>query len=80
MTSLTKLMCSVTVLAGAILGVPTLASAGGGYYEGISTKRVNVGHNKDTKAARAGAKVVVNRPFPKRGAYYKGIFRNGEMR
>ncbi|MDK1388609.1 hypothetical protein QN219_24450 [Sinorhizobium sp. 7-81] len=58
---------AATIAAGA-----SPAFAAGSYYKGISATRINDGHRSGK--FNPGAKGV-NKPPPRNGAYYKGIFR-----
>lgn len=61
---------ALAALFAATIASPALAA--GSYYKGVSTTPINRGHQsgKFNPAAKG-----VNKPPPRNGAYYKGIFR-----
>lgn len=82
MTKLATIPFPTAILAAAIFSAPVPTLAGGSYYQGVTSKPINIGHDMTSATQKNSlrAKVVVNHPFPKRGAYYKGIIRNEQPR
>ncbi|RVG72191.1 hypothetical protein CN212_29760 [Sinorhizobium meliloti] len=78
MIKLAILPFPTAILAASIFSAPVAALAGGSYYRGVASEPINIGHNMNSPTQKNSlrAKVVANRSFPKRGAYYKGIMRN----
>lgn len=72
MKTLAKFSLATLVAATIAMSGAAPALAGGSYYKGVSPTPVNDGHRSE-KYNPPGNKV--NRPPPRNGAYYKGVFR-----
>lgn len=65
-----KLTFAVFVVSTVAAAAPAFA---GGYYKGVSGAAINEGHRSERYNPPGKG---VNHPPPRRGAYYKGVFRD----
>ncbi|MBP1887673.1 hypothetical protein [Sinorhizobium mexicanum] len=72
MSKFANLALAAFLTAAIAAGSASPAFATGSYYKGISTTPVNEGHQNGKYNPEAKS---VNKPPPRNGAYYKGVFR-----